>query len=134
MHRTKLSETRNRSDPWAYSTLLVSILVLVLWVQARGLACESEYLLPHTSVAETVKRLAEQKWPSAPVGANLSGYAVIEVNVSSDGHVCALKRIGGHPLVVGAVEQAVKTWTFSGGKAFVGVLVIRYSAGGYQLL
>lgn len=89
--------------------------------------------LPRLSVAETTRRLVYKSWPPPPPGARIQGNAVFEVIVSSDGKVCCVKAIRGHPLLLSGLVPALQRWRFRPGKSFIGVIVTRYSSEGYRV-
>ena len=90
--------------------------------------------LPRLSAAETARELVERRWPTPPLGARIQGDALFEVVVSSDGNVCCVTAISGHPLLVVGLASAIGKWRFNPGKSFIGVIATRYSSAGYQLL
>ncbi len=113
---------------------IVATMALTLNRGSEAQDCASNVLAPHLTVSETDQRILHRVWPSPPSGASMEGYAIIEIKVSSDGALCKLHRIGGHPMILGSVEQVLKRWTFRKGEAFIGLIVVRYSAAGYELL
>ena len=115
---------------------LMMVLILTAFsVSAAPKNCScSVGSLPRFSVAETAGQLAAKTWPAPPPGARIEGYAVFEVIVSRDGTPCCIKAIAGHPLLLSVLVPAIEHWSFKSGTPFVGVIVVRYSSSGFQLL
>lgn len=52
-------------------------------------------------------------YPEAARKFALSGVVKVQVLIAADGHVKEVKVIGGHPLLVSAVESTVKSWRYA---------------------
>ena len=52
-------------------------------------------------------------YPEAARKFALSGVVKVQVLIAADGHVKEVKVIGGHPLLVSAVESTVKSWQYA---------------------
>ncbi len=89
---------------------------------------------PRLSVGETAARLSTTRWPAPPPGARIEGYAVFEAVVSPDGAICCISAVAGHPLLVSTLGSVIRGWSFKPGKAFIGVVVVRYSSSGFQIM
>ena len=57
----------------------------------------------------------------------LRGAVKVEVVIGADGAIKSTKVIGGHPILVQAVEQALKNWKFEAGKESTQVLEFHFS-------
>jgi hypothetical protein len=89
----------------------------------------------HLTIAELRDRLvAPPSWPAPPPGARVEGYAVFQVKVSARGQVSCVVPINGHPLLASVLKPKIERWQFRPGRAFVGIIVVRYSSKGYELL
>jgi TonB family protein len=51
-------------------------------------------------------------YPEAARRLFLSGTVKVQVVIASDGHIKETKVIGGHPLLVAAVEETLKDWKY----------------------
>jgi len=51
-------------------------------------------------------------YPEAARRLLLEGTVKVQVVVASDGHIREVKVIGGHPLLVDAVQEALKNWKY----------------------
>ncbi len=64
---------------------------------------------------ELLKRVKTQVQPSYPELAHrmgISGVVKIQVTVSASGKITSTKLLGGHPLLAGASEDAIRRWKF----------------------
>jgi TonB family protein len=64
---------------------------------------------------ELSKRIRAQVQPSYPALAHrmgISGVVKIQVTVSASGKITSTKLLGGHPLLAGASEDAIRRWKF----------------------
>jgi TonB family protein len=52
-------------------------------------------------------------YPDAARKFSVSGVVKVQVVVATDGHIKDVKVIGGHPMLVIAVQDALKAWQFS---------------------
>lgn len=51
-------------------------------------------------------------YPELAKRMNVSGTVRLEVTIGPDGKVKSVKPIGGHPVLVGAADEAVRRWKF----------------------
>jgi TonB family protein len=51
-------------------------------------------------------------YPEAAKRLLLEGTVKVQVVIASDGHIKDIKVIGGHPLLVDAVQEALKNWKY----------------------
>ncbi len=83
---------------------------------ARHVAGQAENTKEATHEASRkVKSQVRPTFPSLAREMNLSGSVKIEVLVAPDGKVKRTRVLGGHPLLVGPAEDAVKRWRFAPG-------------------
>ncbi len=90
-------------------------LVLAL---AGGLSLARHVAGQTAATQETVRKAKSEVKPNYPSLArqmNLSGSVKIEVLIAPDGKVKRTRVLGGHPLLVGPAEDAVKRWKFEPG-------------------
>ena len=73
-----------------------------------------------SAVAQTVEqsgdRKAKQKvnptYPELARHANISGVVKLEATIAANGQVKNVKVLGGHPLLAGAAEDALRRWKY----------------------
>jgi TonB family protein len=66
--------------------------------------------------AQEGRKVISNPTPAYPETAKrfrLTGVVKVEVVVAPDGHIKATKIIGGHPLLVNAVEETLKGWKYA---------------------
>jgi len=66
--------------------------------------------------AQEGRKLISNPTPAYPETAKrfrLTGVVKVEVVVAPDGHIKATKVVGGHPLLVSAVEETLKNWKYA---------------------
>jgi TonB family protein len=51
-------------------------------------------------------------YPEAAKRLAITGTVKVQVVIASDGHIRETKVIGGHPLLVDSVQEALKTWKY----------------------
>ncbi len=51
-------------------------------------------------------------YPELAKRSNISGVVKVEVMIAANGSVKATKPVGGHPLLIGAAEDAVRKWRY----------------------
>jgi TonB family protein len=76
-----------------------------------------------TAVAQTIEqpgdRKAKQKinpaYPELARHANISGIVKLEATIAANGQVKNVKVLGGHPLLAGAAEDALRKWRYEPG-------------------
>jgi hypothetical protein len=114
----------------------VVTLVVVLSAGAvdPGGCTSSTSTIPYITVSQLEQRLIGKRWPEPPPGARLEGFAIFEIQVSSQGEIACLNRVGGHPLLLKALDGVLRTWKFRPGSEFRGLVPVRYSSAGYELL
>jgi len=86
------------------SILQTTVLATALWLSAASLeAQEGRKVIsnPAPVYPETAKRL------------RLMGVVKVQIVIAPDGHVKETNIIGGHPLLVNAVEEALRNWKYA---------------------
>jgi hypothetical protein len=114
--------------------LITSMVPTVVLAQSYKDCKISTSGIAHLTIAELRARLVAPTWPALPPGARIEGYAVFQVKVSSQGQVSCVVPINGHPLLVSVLRPKIEGWKFRPGSSFVGVIVVRCSSEGFQLL
>lgn len=90
------------------AALLISLTALIL--SAPGaFGQESDGRKLRTKVAPAYPELAKRT--------NISGTVKIEVTIAPSGSIKSTKVIGGHPLLVGAAEEALRKWKYEAGSS-----------------
>jgi TonB family protein len=68
------------------------------------------------SVEQSGDRKAKQKvnpiYPELARHANISGIVKLEATIAANGQVKNVKVLGGHPLLAGAAEDALRRWKY----------------------
>jgi len=75
-------------------------------------------------VKRKVKSQVNPTYPELARRMNVRGKVRLEVTVEPNGSVKSVHVLGGHPLLVGAAEEAVKQWKFEAGPKETTNLVI----------
>jgi hypothetical protein len=114
--------------------VVAAILICPLVFWATPDCTGSADTLNHVTVAAVTTRLIKPIWPPPPPGARVEGYAVFQVRVSAEGKVACISSVGGQTLLLSVLKGSVQSWRFRPGPPFVGLVAIRYSSMGYQLL
>lgn len=119
-----------------YFALLSAMALFISIAGGAGpTACiSSTSTIPYITVSQLEQRLLQPKWPEPPPGARLEGIAIFEIEVSAKGEVLCMNRLGGHPLLLSILEPVVQTWRFRAGGRVRGLIPVRYSSAGFQLL
>jgi len=66
-------------------------------------------------MAETRKPVSNPnpEYPEIARRMNITGTVKMEIVIAADGSIKSLKVLGGHPLLVDAVEKALKQWKYA---------------------
>jgi TonB family protein len=64
------------------------------------------------SSARKVKTSVPPEYPELARKLNIQGIARVLLTVSSDGNVVKVKELGGNPVLVGSLAQAVRKWKY----------------------
>lgn len=87
-------------------------------------------LLSHADdSARKVKTKVSPQYPELARKMNITGAVRLELLVSANGQVKAVKTLGGHPLLIDAAQNAVKQWRYEPGQEGTEVVEIRFSNG-----
>ncbi len=85
------------------ASILVGTAALVLMVPA-AFAADTD--------SRTLRIKTSPVYPDLAKRMNISGVVKLEITIAPNGVVKNTKVIGGHPLLVGAAEDAVKKWKY----------------------
>lgn len=77
--------------------------------------------------ARKVKIKVSPQYPELARKMNITGAVRLELLVSANGQVKAVKTLGGHPLLIDAAQNAVKQWKYEPGQEGTEVVEIRFS-------
>ena len=72
----------------------------------------------HASAQETNRKVISNPSPMYPELArkvHLAGVVKVQVVIAADGKIKEVKVIGGHPLLVDAVQETLKNWKYAPG-------------------
>jgi protein TonB len=72
-------------------------------------------LLSALAFADTRKPVAnpEPEYPEIARRMNITGTVKTEIVISTDGTIKSVKVLGGHPLLVDAVQKALRRWKYA---------------------
>src|SRR5437899_6072491 len=85
-------------------------------VTARSFLAMSLLLTTVNLSAQETRKLISNPTPAYPETARrfrLSGVVKVQVVIAPDGQIKSTKVIGGHPLLVNAVEERLKSWKYA---------------------
>ena len=91
------------------------------WRQRIANAClrllPAMLLLAAHALADARKPVAnpDPEYPEIARRMNITGTVRIEIVVATDGTIKSMKVMGGHPLLVDAVQKALKKWKYAPG-------------------
>jgi TonB family protein len=87
-------------------------------------------LLSHADESgRKVKTKVSPQYPELAKKMNITGAVRLELLVSANGQVKAVKTLGGHPLLIDAAQNAVKQWRYEPGQEGTELVEIRFSNG-----
>lgn len=74
-------------------------------------------LVNQVAAADARKALANPtpEYPEIARRMSISGVVKVELEISADGTIKSTKILGGHPVLVDAVQKALKRWKYSPG-------------------
>ena len=104
--------TRFRGAQLCAATLMKCFFALALSLMLLS-SCADTY-------AQEARKLIKKVDPVYPELArrmNLTGVVKVEVSIGADGSVTDVRPLGGNPVFVTAVEDAVKQWKYASGAA-----------------
>ncbi len=72
-------------------------------------------LLAACALADTRKPVAnpDPEYPEIARRMNVTGTVKMEIVIAADGTIRSVKVLGGHPLLVDAVQKALKRWKYA---------------------
>ena len=87
------------------------LMAMVVWTTT---ALPSATLQTSQSTAATrkLKLSVPPEYPELARKMNIQGVARVLLTVTTDGRVVGIKELGGHPVLVAALVQAVKKWKY----------------------
>lgn len=92
-----------KSARYGARRVCAALLGLVLFVAAAPALAAGHYPL----VLETFR------YPILATQARISGDAIVEIRLAADGSVAEIKRLSGHPLLLQAASDALRSWRFA---------------------
>jgi TonB family protein len=104
--------SRNRKAELCVLRLIRSLLTLAL--------ISILFLSPGGSWGQESRKLIKKVDPVYPDLArkmNMTGTVKVEISIAADGSVHDVQVLGGNPVLVAAVEDAVKQWKYASGPA-----------------
>jgi TonB family protein len=90
--------------------VVLAATLLVVGIEASNTALFAQN---QRSAPRQVKRRVPPEYPELAKRMNVTGKVRVEVVIAPDGHVTLTHALGGHPVLVQAVENAVKDWRFA---------------------
>ncbi len=88
------------------------ILLLGLIAIATGLGALRPDVSAQAAAERKVKSQVKPNYPPLARQMNVTGAVKVEVVIAPDGKVKSTRVIGGHPVLIDAVVEAVKQWKF----------------------
>jgi len=89
--------------------------------------CPQGALGQETAIVRKVKTRVSPDYPELARRSNIGGRVRLVVVVAPNGSVKSTKALGGHPLLIGAAQDAVKKWKFeSAGEESSGVVEVEF--------
>ena len=98
----------------AFRLLKPALLVLIatlLWNTLATSPASSQTSQTQTNTRK-LKYSVPPEYPELARKANIQGVARVLLTVASDGKVTAVKELGGNPVLVAALVQAVRKWKY----------------------
>jgi len=86
------------------------------YLAARGFLAMVLLLTAVNLPAQETRKLISNPTPAYPDTAKrfrLTGVVKVQVVIAPDGQIKSTKVIGGHPLLVNAVEETLKSWKYA---------------------
>jgi TonB family protein len=98
---------------WIFRRLMPSLLILMMSLLWNTLAISPSYSQTGAqSSARKVKTSVPPEYPELARKLNIQGIARVLLTVSSDGNVVNVRELGGNPVLVGSLAQAVRKWKY----------------------
>src|SRR6476646_8589975 len=89
-----------------------AVLVLIATVLWNTLATSPASSQTSQSQARKLKVSVPPEYPELARKMNIQGVARVLLTVASDGRVVGVKELGGNPVLVAALTQAVRKWKY----------------------
>jgi TonB family protein len=98
----------------AFRPLTPAVLVLIATLLWNTLAPShaSSQTSPAQANARKIKYSVPPEYPELARKANIQGAARVLLTVAADGRVVSVKELGGNPVLVAALVQAVRKWKY----------------------
>jgi TonB family protein len=96
----------------ALRLLKPAVLVLIATLLWNTLATSPASSQTSQSQARKLKVNVPPEYPELARKMNIQGVARVLLTVSSDGRVVGVKELGGNPVLVAALAQAVRKWKY----------------------
>jgi|ERR1051326_7958532 TonB family protein len=91
-------------------TISVYLAAILLWSIVAAPACAQSSQAQTTS--RKLKLSAPPEYPELARKMKIEGVARVLLTVTTDGRVVGIKELGGNPVLVAALVQAVKKWKY----------------------
>ena len=101
-------DSRNRGAELCALTLSRSVIALALSIILL-LSCAST----HGQESRKLIKKVDPVYPDLARKMNLTGTVKVEITIGADGVVNEVRTLGGNPVLVVAVEDAVKQWKYA---------------------
>lgn len=88
------------------------VLVLIATLLCNMLATSPAFSQTSQSQARKLKVSVPPEYPELARKMNIQGVARVLLTVTSDGRVVGVKELGGNPVLVAALVQAVRKWKY----------------------
>ena len=95
------------SATWFKCALALALSAMLLFFCANIRAQENRKLL----------KKVDPVYPDLARRMNMTGTVKVEISIAADGSVKEVRTLGGNPVLVVAVEDAVKQWKYASGPA-----------------
>lgn len=94
---------------------LAKLLLTLILCSAITLPPSTQAQSTQSTGSRPVKTRVNPAYPELAKRSGISGVVKIEIVISAAGNVKSTKVLGGHPLLVGPAEEAVKQWKYESG-------------------
>jgi TonB family protein len=96
----------------ALRLLKPAVLVLIATLLWNALATSPAFSQTSQSQTRKLKVSVPPEYPELARKMNIQGVARVLLTVASDGRVVGVKELGGNPVLVAALAQAVRKWKY----------------------
>jgi TonB family protein len=90
----------------------VAFFSFVLVLQANAFQNQNQIQIEAKEAGRKIKNRIPPKYPELAIKTKIVGTARIEMTVMPDGSVGDVREIGGNPVLLGALVNAVKQWKY----------------------